>query len=243
MLEQILGFVYHFFLSGAIIFAWFLLGEKLYKWNKERKIQKIRITSAIGSYEPHSATGDFRCKLNISVLNQMDKTVAINDILATVRYNEAKWESHYEEIFQMFGTEKMIFSQKPCNYGDLVPVNLLKNQSTRLKVEFRFSNVIPSHLDRRPFARFMGHIKKIKLYQVRMEEMDNNWDNLPIILRLTVSIDDGENISYTVPVYKSTAEEVKDGIGPLKTGDIAEIESNFWEERTRENVFEGGKLF
>ncbi len=243
MFEQILGIIYHIFLSGAIILAWLLFIEKVLKWNKERKIPKVRITSAAGSYDHDSPTGDFRCELNIAILNQKEKTVAINDILATVRYNEVKWQLHHEEILHMFGTEKMIFSQKPDNYNDIIPNNLLGNQSTRLIAVFRFPNVMPAHLDRRPLARFMGLLGKVKMYEIREDEVYRNWDNLPVILRLTLSIDDGEKIAYFVPVYKSTTKEVKNRVGTLGTGDIAEIEYNFWEERKQGSAFEGDKLF
>lgn len=223
---------------GGAILAWLLLVEKLVLYYKERSEEKIIFSTVFGEYSTTGEENSLQCSISCAIFNRTNKALSITDIIGTLRYNEERYQQNQRQIILL--DPKVYTSKRPLNFREITPYNLPSLQSARFQIQFRFNNIIPEYLDRHSQAYFSGFLRGVQVYRIEQTEIISNWDNLPIIMKLTVLVNQKDQYHHLVPLRPQHSGDSFDQSGLLMTGDIEKIGLDFWEDRNEGVAFDGG---
>jgi len=152
---------------------------------------KVKILYSYGDFSVESVDQNDMSKLSakvkMGITNTKNEIVSLTDIIGTLKYNKEKYEKNNLE-------KKSIrpFSARPSSTDPKIPIILRQNETTEINLDFLIDDVHLPSIDRIGIAHFLGWIRGVPWLVADERELQNNWDNMPLQMLLSVHLNGKE---------------------------------------------------
>jgi hypothetical protein len=199
-----------------------------------RKLSRrgTRLYQISGIYQPSggSSTGKkgLTADLVLMVVNSSDEVVSITDVLGLLRYDRRKFKVPKPQGDSTTDFP-YVFSKRPSDFSESIPVTLGPNESKSLSLHFSFEDIDPDLLERYGTAHFAG-FDRHGIGHIVIIENEAITDKNPIIMSVRVHVNGKRIIKENASLSKGGPSEVLRTKGTIAPMVEKEIEKEFWEK-------------
>jgi hypothetical protein len=172
-------------------------------------------------------------KVKLTLLNDRDDSVTITDIIGTIKYDKKKYDKHDEMIIKSTSHELPYISVIPQNFSKVIPIIIKSHEAIKIDLDFVFPQVIVNLLNRSGHAKLKGFIGGTPIVEADEIQFIKEWDNLPLIMYITLHVDAKENIRTMVLLEKEDSQNIPDERGTYSAVEIAIIGKNIWDGKRK----------
>jgi hypothetical protein len=168
-------------------------------WLAKAKKTSIGINTFRSSYETVQDQTYFSVELIIS--NYSERNLAITDAILRLAYDQGA--CHVVNV----NKDKTVFSERPINFSENLPIEVNPNSSRKVKLIFTFKDIVLFALARMQTFTFLGWIEGKIPFAIGKEILPVNkeeWEKLPILGEITIANSEGKLFTQELDIYDGT---------------------------------------
>jgi len=178
---------------------------------KSRK--KLKIVSHNSKYH-FDEKENLLVDITLNLINEKDTTQSITDMIASIRFDKMKKSKSMPKGFSV----SPILPQK-------LPIHIKAHNSECINMRFVFPGVEISSIDRMLETKLLGFYKNIPILYAKESDLDDKWNDLPLLIRLDLHIDGNKIINTSIGACKSDSKKIIGGT--FNSIEVSKIQQEF----------------